>query len=67
MIAWMMYWIWWALWRSAITIACVLTIQHIIHEQDRVWIDTQSMMIGAACLVLVIRIWSMSGDSKENK
>ena len=67
MLRYIVYWVWWVIWRSAITLGCMLTIQHVIHEEDMVWIDTKSMLIGTICLVLVIRIWSMAGNSKEDE
>lgn len=64
MFSWMIGWVWWLAWRSAVTLACALTIQHIVHEQDRVWIDTKSIMIGCILTVLLIRIWSMPKEPK---
>jgi hypothetical protein len=58
MIAWMMYWVWWVGWRSAVTVAAVLSIQHVIHEEQAIWIETKPLFIGAALTVLCIRIWS---------
>lgn len=66
MIRYMGYWVWWVVWRSVVTLCCMFTIQHIIHEEDRVWIDYKPMLIGTICLVLVIRIWSMAGNPKEH-
>lgn len=65
MISWMVGWIWWFTWRVAITFASTLTIQHIIHEEDHVWIETKPLFIGAMLLVLLIRIWSTRGYVKE--
>jgi type VI protein secretion system component VasK len=66
MLGYMAYWIWWVVWRSVVTLACTFTIQHIIHEQDGIWIDPKAMLIGTVCLVLVIRIWSMRAKPKED-
>lgn len=51
-------WVWWFAWRIAVTLAATLSIQHIIHEEDAVWIETKPLLVGAVLLVVVIRIWS---------
>ena len=58
MFLYMASWVWWFVWRIAITVAATLSIQHIIHEEDAVWIETKPLLVGAALLVVVIRIWS---------
>ncbi len=64
MISWMVSWIWWFTWRIAVTIASVLTIQHIIHEEDAVWIETKPLLVGAVLAVILIRIWSTPGHKE---
>lgn len=66
MIGWALSWVWWFTWRVVVTLAATLTIQHIIHEEDAVWIETKPLLVGAVLLVVVIRIWSMAG-AKECK
>jgi hypothetical protein len=58
MFQWMMYWVWWIGWRAMVTIAAVLTIQRVIHEEQGLWIETRPLFIGAILVVLCIRIWS---------
>jgi ABC-type uncharacterized transport system permease subunit len=60
-------WVWWFAWRIAVTLAATLTIQHIIHEEDMVWIETKPLLVGAVLLVVVIRIWSTPGHAKDCK
>lgn len=67
MLGYIAAWIWWVTWRVVVTLAATLTIQHVIHEEDGVWIETKPLLVGAALLVLCIRIWSMAGHRKESK
>lgn len=67
MLSWMAYWIWWMAWRVAITLACVFTIQQVIHRQNLVWVETQPFLVGTALFVLLIRIWSQPRPTKDNK
>lgn len=66
MLGYLVAWIWWFVWRSVVTLAATLTIQHIIHEEDGVWIESKPLMVGAIMLVVLIRIWSMA-SAKECK
>ena len=67
MIAWALSWVWWFAWRIAVTVAATLSLQHIIHEEDAVWIETKPLLVGAILLVIIIRIWSTPGHAKECK
>lgn len=56
MFTWMMGWVWWLTWRLAVSLACLLTIQNVIHlEGYRVEFST--LLVTGACAILGVRIW----------
>lgn len=59
MIGWMAYWIWWIVWRSAITLACMFTIQNVIH-QEGYYIESRTLFVATVCAILGIRVWMPS-------
>jgi len=64
MLEWMTSWIWWLGWRSAITFACMFTIQNVIH-QEGYRIAWSTMMVASVCAIIGIRIW-MPSYKKES-
>lgn len=66
MIGWALSWIMWFAWRVVVTLGAMFTLQHIIHEEDNVWIETKPLLVGTVLIVLIIRIWSMA-SAKECK
>lgn len=64
MIRWMIVWVWWATWRLAVSLACLLTIQNVIHlEGYRVELST--LLVTGACAILGIRIWMPFSKEKS--
>jgi hypothetical protein len=64
MIQWMAYWLWWLGWRSALTGACMYTLQNVIH-QEGYRIDWQTMFIGTLCAIVGLRFWMPSCKEKH--
>lgn len=65
MLMWMMGWAWWLTWRLAVSLACLLTIQNVIHlEGYRVEFST--LLVTGVCAILGIRIWiPFSKEAKQ--
>ncbi len=64
MIAWMISWIWWATWRLAVSLACLLTIQNVIH-QEGYRVEFSTLLITGACAIVGIRIWMPFSKEKS--
>lgn len=56
MFRWMMGWVWYATWRLAVSLACLLTIQNVIH-QEGYRVEFSTLLVTGACAILGIRIW----------
>jgi|HubBroStandDraft_5_1064220.scaffolds.fasta_scaffold296362_1 hypothetical protein len=62
MLQWVMYWVWWASWRAAITLACLLTMQHYLHlEGYRV--DNPTLIVVAIVFIVGVRVWAPAQES----
>jgi predicted MFS family arabinose efflux permease len=64
MIRWMTAWVWWATWRLAVSLACLLTIQNVIH-QEGYRVEFSTLLVTGACAILGIRIWMPSSKEKS--
>jgi len=64
MLGWMAYWVWWFTWRSAVTFACMYTIQNVIH-QEGYYVETKTLMVATICAILGIRVWMPSAHKPE--
>lgn len=64
MIAWMASWVWWFAWRLAVTLACLWTVQNVIH-QEGYYIEYRVLVVAALCVIVGVRVWMPS--NKENK
>jgi len=56
MIQWAIHRVWWFLVRVAVTLACIWTIQNLIHTEGY-YIPFHILLVGAICLILGVRIW----------
>jgi hypothetical protein len=64
MIGWMTGWVWWFTWRTAVSLACMWTIQNVIH-QEGYYIDFHVLLVAGVCAVVGIRVWMPS--ARETK
>jgi len=64
MIGWMAYWVWWFTWRAAISLACLYTIQNVIH-QEGYYIEWKTLVVSGICVILGVRFW-MPSPKKES-
>lgn len=65
MLAWMAYWIWWITWRSAVTLACMYTVQNVIH-QEGYYIENKTLLVATICAILGIRVWMPFNSRRES-
>jgi hypothetical protein len=65
MIAWASRWLVWIFIRLLITGACIFTIQSALTSEG-FRIETKSLLVIAACVILAIRFWS-SNPNKEKE
>lgn len=56
MLGWAMGWVLWFTWRLAVTVACLLTIQNVAHQEGH-YIETRTLFIAGFCAILGIRVW----------
>lgn len=66
MIQWMAYWVWWFGWRSAVTFACMFTIQNVIH-QEGYFIEWKTLAVATLCSIVGLRIWMPSCKKETDK
>ncbi len=64
MFRWMMGWVWYATWRLAVSLACLLTIQNVIH-QEGYRVEFSTLLVTGACAILGIRIWMPFTNEKS--
>lgn len=65
MIAWMASWVWWFAWRLVVTLACLWTVQNVIH-QEGYYIEMKILMVAALCMIVGVRVWMPSIKEKNN-
>jgi hypothetical protein len=56
MIGWMASWVWWISWRLAASLACLWTIQNVIH-QEGYFIEYRTLLVAGICIIVGVRIW----------
>lgn len=64
MLQWMLYWVWWIGWRIVVSLACMYTLQHLMHEEGY-YVSMTNMLSMGAVMVVAIRIWSAQPNREE--
>lgn len=64
MLEWMIGRVWWATWRLAVSLVCLLTIQNVIH-QEGYRVEFSTLLVTGACAILGIRIWMPFAKEKS--
>lgn len=66
MIQWALHRIGWFTIRIAVTLACIWTIQNVIHTEGYL-IPFKVLLVGAVCLIVGVRMWmpSYKGNRHE--
>lgn len=52
--------------RIGVTLACILTVQHVI-TQEGYRVEFKSLFISTICLIIVTRFWSPKQPTKEEE
>jgi hypothetical protein len=66
MLAWMMRWVIWIAIRVAVTLACILTIQNVIHAEGY-RVEFFTLVISAVCVIVAVRMWMPSSNKSEGE
>lgn len=64
MLEWIIKWVVWLAIRATVTLACMITIQTVIHNEGY-YIEFHVLLVCAVCLIVGVRMWMPSG--KEDK
>lgn len=65
MIGWMAYWVWWIVWRLAVSLVCLYTIQNVIH-QEGYYVEYPTLLVSGFCAVVGVRIWMPSAKQTKS-
>lgn len=63
MLRWIINNIVWFSIRLVVTLACIFTIQNVIHQEGYL-IPYKILLVGAICLIVGVRLWMPSQDKK---
>jgi uncharacterized membrane protein len=64
MIAWMARWVVWFAIRVVVTLACIYSIQNIIH-QEGYRVEFTTLLLASICAIIAIRMWMPSSKESE--
>lgn len=64
MFAWMMRWVIWFAIRIAVTLACIVTLQNVIHAEGY-RVEFYTLVIAAVCVIVAVRMWVSSYPKKD--
>lgn len=67
MFVWFLHRCWWLLWRVAITVVCILTIQNVIRQESGFYIEFHILLVSAVCLIVGVRVWMPAPPEKKGK
>jgi len=66
MFRWVSKWIWWFVSRSVVTLACIFSIQNLLHYEGY-YVQFNILLAGAVCLILGVGCWMRLPSSEKPK
>ena len=67
MVKWAAKWLGWFLLKWGITLACALTLQNVLHQEEGYLIATPVLLLGTFLFVAIIKLWTFDTSTLGEK